>query len=161
MSISVNFELPNEKNLEFIAQHMREADIAEITASCGFAVRQALKSSVRLSDWCFVLTFEEEPVAVIGLVRSELNPSLGSPWMLGTDSIDKHPAAFFKTLKYVIGVMLCMCSYLGNFVHAKNEKSVRFLSHIGFILDEPKPFGTSGELFHKFYIGETQCALTQ
>ena len=152
MSVSVKFTAPTEEVLQFIADNMRQADIEEVAASHGHTPIQALCEGVKISDSCVVAIANDEPVAVFGLVRGCVLSGYGTPWALGTDSLFEYKKSFMKWSRVLLAMMLNEFDHLENFVHVKNQQSVRWLKWLGFQFEEPQPYGLKRELFMKFYL---------
>jgi len=127
MSTSVEFAPADQQSLEHIAQNMRQADIEEILASSYMDPLTSLMWSKAISDYCSIMKINGTPIAVFGLVRDNALCGDGSPWLLGTNEIDRHPKSYLKASKQIVAEMLKVCPKLSNYVHAKNEASVRYL----------------------------------
>lgn len=140
--------------VEEIARNMRQADIEEIWASDNYTPLEALMSSWKLSKYSVVITINDEPCVMMGLVVRDMLSGNGIPWMLGTDTALKFKKKFFTEVPEVMNQMLNVCPRLYNYVHCKNTASIKWLKWIGFTLCDPEPYGREKELFHKFYIGE-------
>ena len=147
---------PVESNMLHIAQHMRHADQVEVMASHGQTPRQAIFSSVKLSNFCTIATLEDDtPFAVFGLVLGSCVSGKGSPWLLGTDDIDRNVREFVEYSRQIVGEMQERCKYLENYVHCDNRKSIRWLKAMGFTVSpSPIRYGVAGELFYHFHSGE-------
>lgn len=152
MLTSVEFVKPTPELVEHVAANMRQADQDEIWASSNALPLPGLIESLRLSHFSSVAVINGEPIAVFGLVITQILGGVGVPWLLGTNAIDKHFRIFVRQAFILVDEMSRKCSTLVNYVHAENLKSVKLLKAVGFTVDEPAPFGVEGELFHKFYM---------
>lgn len=150
--MAVEYLEPTVELVEEIARNMRQADIDEAWASDNLEPLPALMKSWKMSDYSVVISIDGEACVMIGLVRHDLLSGNGVPWMLGTDASLKHKKRFFTEVPDVIADMLKVCSKLYNYVHCKNRVSVRWLKTLGFIFEDPAPYGCEQELFQKFYI---------
>ena len=131
---------------------MRQADVEEIWASDNYTPLEALMSSWKMSKYSVVITINDEPCVMMGLVIRDMLSGNGIPWMLGTDTALKYKKKFFTEVPDVMTQMLSVCPRLYNYVHSKNKVSIKWLKWIGFTLCDPEPYGCEKELFHKFYI---------
>ena len=52
----------------YLAQHLREADKAEVMASCGSGPLEAVESSRLASKSCFPVLFKGHPALIIGVL---------------------------------------------------------------------------------------------
>jgi len=155
MWVTVKYVKPTVELVEEIARNMRQADVEEVWASDNFTPLEALMSSWKMSEYTVVITINDEPCVMMGLVIRDILSGNGIPWMLGTDTALKYKKKFFTEVPDVMTQMLSICPRLYNYVHSKNEVSIKWLKWIGFILCDPEPYGCEKELFHKFYIERT------
>lgn len=151
--MQVDFIKPNSKDIQYIAQNMRDQDVTEVYASGGYTPIDALNQSLECSTLSSIALINDEPCAALGLVIPSLLGGIGIPWLLGTEKVVQNKKVFMKETKSGILDMLTLCDKLVNYVHKENTVSVRWLKYMGFTLYEPEPFGIYGELFHKFELG--------
>lgn len=138
-------------DLSYIADNMRPADVAEVWASGRNDPWQALVYSVKLSDWCRILTINGDILGVIGIVVEERLGGAGVPWFLGTDNVRKHAKTFVAISGTLVGILHTYAPLLVNYVHAENEDAIRYLEHIGFeVSRKAEKVGAGGEEFFKF-----------
>ena len=160
MSISVNTWKVPESSIVHVASNMRQADIDELWASQKVSPEHGLRASIIMSDYASPMIVNELVVGIFGLVISDGIIADGVPWFLGTNEVDENPVGFIKASKNIIQVMQQWCPGLMNYVHADNEKSIRFLKKMGFsVYDQPEPVGVDGQLFYKFEKGIDRCAI--
>ncbi len=152
MSAEVKFVEPTDELVEFIAVNMRQADADEVWASHHHLPYEALMSSWDLSHSAVVVTVNDEPCVMMGLVIRDILAGSGVPWMLGTEGALKYKRNFLTQVPAVIDEMLSVCPRLFNYVHVENKTSVKWLKRIGFTLDDSKPYGVARESFHKFHL---------
>lgn len=134
----------------YVAENMRQADVAEVYAAAGDSPMSALCKSVEMSDDpVTVASPEGVPLVIFGTVQRSLLTGVGIPWLLGCDEALKHKRGFAKYAPKIVELMLEDYEYLENYVHMKNRVSVRWLKRLGFKMDEPIRF-PSGERFIHF-----------
>lgn len=150
--MGIKFIEPTKEAIEIIAADMRQADIDEIWASHHYTPVEALMEGWKDSYLSAIVTIEDEPCVMLGLVIHDILSGSGVPWLLGTENVLKHKREFVRQVPAVIDMMLDICPKLTNFVHVENRASVRWLKRIGFILDDPLPYGCENELFHRFHL---------
>lgn len=148
----IEYLKPDINLVKNIASNMRQADIDEVWASHNQEPLEALLAVWDMSDYSVVISIDNEPCVMIGLVIRDMLSGNGIPWMLGTDAALKHKKRFFTEVPNVIKEMLFLCSKLHNYVHCKNVESIKWLKWIGFKFCDPEPYGCEQELFHKFYL---------
>lgn len=152
---SVSFRPLQSGDIGHIAANLREADRQELLASRGeMTPADAIARAVLLSSHCWVVTAHDgEPVAIFGAAPVSLIESVGSPWFLSTERAYEYPRALVIEGRRYLSRMRETYSHLYNYVDARNDRSIRWLSRIGFKLHEPTPYGAARLPFHKFEIG--------
>lgn len=151
----VEFKKPTPELIQYIADNMRQADIDEVTAASNVTPLQAIEGGVEVSSFSSVAVIDGDVVAIMGVVKNSTLTDNGIPWLLGTDNIVKHRREFLDASPSVLEAMTDVCPNLVNHVYVKNTVSIRWLKWLGFKIEEAKPFGVNGELFHKFTIGDS------
>lgn len=149
----VKLERPTSAAMLYIADHMRQADVAEIWASNMNTPIEALRQGLKASKLTAIVTIDDTPCVMLGLTESCILTGAGVPWLLGTDLALKHRSQFMKLAPPVIAEMMTVCPYLYNYVHCDNKVSINWLSRLGFTIEDAQPYGVNGELFHKFHKG--------
>jgi hypothetical protein len=150
--VEVKFIKPTNELIKAIAGDIRQADADEVWASNHHTPMEALVNGLKMSHSAAVVTVNDEPCVMMGLVMRDLLSGVGVPWMLGTEGALKYKREFLIQVPAVINEMLTVCPRLFNYVHAKNSVSIQWLKRIGFTLGDPVPHGCEGELFHKFHL---------
>ena len=139
-----------EGDIAILVRNMREHDKQEVNAATNMGIRNAVKTSVNLSSYSKTGLVNDELVCMWGVCPISLLSSSGSPWMLGTDLIEKKQRVFLRRSKPWLNDIRKDYKYLENFVDARNVLSVKWLKWLGFEMDEAEPYGIHGEPFHKF-----------
>ncbi len=150
--MEVKFVEPSIDLIDLIAKDMRQADVSEIWASDHYTPKEALVTGLDISHKSVVITIDNEPVVIIGLVIKDILPGVGVPWMLGTNNCIKYKRYFITLVPAIINEMLDVCPKLFNYVHINNKVSIQWLKRIGFSFDKAEPYGCDNELFYKFHL---------
>lgn len=129
---------------------MRPADFAECVAYGQPCVREGVRESVSESLHAWTARADGELVCCFGVASLSFMTGVGSPWLLGTEALDRHPRALMSRAREYLPFMLGIFPHLINFVHVSNTRSIRWLVRLGFTLHDPQPYGARGELFHRF-----------
>ena len=129
---------------------MRKHDVQEVNAATRMGVRNAVETSVNLSTYAKTGLVNDELVCMWGVCPISLISSSGSPWMLGTDLIEKKQRIFLRRSKPWLEDIKKDYKTLENHVDERNTLSVRWLKWLGFEMKKAEPYGVNGELFHKF-----------
>lgn len=137
-------------DIEHIAQHMREADVAEVRAGAHEPL-DALTVSVERSAVTWCATVNGVPAALFGVapMGSVLDPR-GAPWFLGTDAVPRSRRALASLTPRYITQMLDAFPHLINCVHSRNTVAVEWLEHVGFTLGDTFDHPVTGEPFTVF-----------
>lgn len=143
---------PTDEGVRHIAETMREHDRREIWLAARETPLSSLQKGVKISDRIAMLVIDDEPCSIFGLVVNDILTGHGTPWLLSSESILNHKREFLLQSPVVLDEMLNMCETLVNYVHVENEFSIRWLNRIGFVLDDPSPYGACGAMFHKFHM---------
>lgn len=93
-----------------------------------------------------------EPVALFGVGALSLLQGVGTPWLLGTDRMWRHPRTLVVEGRRYLSTMRSLYPHLVNYVDARNDASIRWLKRLGFTLHDPAPYGAMGLPFHKFEV---------
>ncbi len=136
-------------DVQILYANLRPSDLAECRAYGG-DILAGIESSVRRSMLCWTSFADGELGAIMGVAPVSVMGGIGSPWMLGTPVLDKHHRILVRRTPDYIARMLRAFPHLVNFVHARNDSSVRWLRRLGFTLHEAQPMGPLGEPFRLF-----------
>lgn len=149
-------------DVEFVAANMRQADRDEIWASYFSTPHEALTRAMKISEKCWTLVCDGEPVAMFGVARRGMLSNVGSPWLLGTDKVKKYTPAFLRLSPIYVSKMMEGFVRLENYVDFRNKLSIRWLQWMGFELGELVPGLILGVKFYRFYMETpTKCANPQ
>jgi hypothetical protein len=157
--MSVQYRMANADDAAALYQRLREADRRELELSSGPDVLLTLTRSVDASEVCMCAEDEEGIVCIWGIART---PEGGSVWMLGADSLQKYQRLLVSDTKPWVHQMLPHYGLLGNYVHAENTKSIRWLKMLGFtFLPEIPDYGVGKAPFLPFYLQDPSCVNQQ
>lgn len=134
-------------HIAHIAENMRPDDVAECRAF-GRSPRSALEGALGASLWALT-AFDEEPVAMLGVVSKSMLDGVGVPWMLGTEEVYSNGRALLSLAPPVIAEMQGTFDMLENVVSARNDRAIRFLRWSGFEIGDA-PIDVGGETFLRF-----------
>lgn len=148
---AVEFRAPTPADITWLAEHMRDQDVAEMHAGGHHNLHQIVRAGVERSVWSRAALIDGEVAAIFGVapLLTMLDPR-GVPWMLGTDLVPRNRRTLARHSAPYIHQMLRTFPHLLNLVHAKNTVAVRWLTRVGFTLRDPQPHGPVGEMFHLF-----------
>jgi len=94
-----------------------------------------------------------EVIALFGVAGASLlgeHGPVGSPWLLGSDKLDRHAKTLVRAGKKYVGLIHEKYPYLANYVDKRNTISKRWLRRLGFTIHPPIPRGPMGMMFHRF-----------
>jgi hypothetical protein len=122
-----------DEHLVFLSDNLRKQDLIEINCSHPNGnVLDLIRTSVSVSDEVMVALKDETPIAVFGVSKL---PVGGCPWLLGTDELAKHPKMVVSISKPMVERWLKTYGFLTNFVHIDNKISIRWLTSLGFKIE--------------------------
>ncbi len=133
-----------------MAPRLRAADAAEVLAAGGFDAYAAVAKSIEASgERAWAVRFDGELACCFGLVDvGQVLDPVGVIWLLGTDTLTRHPRAFVRTCREVLPFLQGEHRALVNMVDARYTAALRWLSALGFEVHPASPFGASGLPFH-------------
>lgn len=149
----IEFIKPVNYLIEIMAQNMRRSDKVEVMASHGHTPLEALIYSFNQSDYLAMAISEGVPISMLGVSTSNIITGLGHPWLLSSNELFNHKEYLFEIGPVVIADMVAVCPRLVNYVHHENKTSIKWLKSLGFIIEDPEPYGVKGDPFHKFHMG--------
>jgi hypothetical protein len=133
-----------------MARHMREADAREVWYQAAMKPEDALLLSLRDSEVSMTahIKGKESPLLMFGLgMMRGFFDRKQSIWLLGTERIDDIPVTFLRQ-SFAQMQRICAGKRVYNYVHAENEKSLRWLKALGFTIMEAEPYGWLNKPFH-------------
>lgn len=133
-----------------LAPRLRAADRAEVWASHRATPFEALDCSVRWSDDARAGLVDGVVMCLWGVVPLSLIGRVGSPWMLASDDLERHPRLFLRRCRDVVAEMQAPYRLLTNHVDARNRLSIRWLRWLGFEIGPAEPWGFDRLPFHRF-----------
>ncbi|MGA2937286.1 MAG: hypothetical protein ABSF52_09340 [Syntrophobacteraceae bacterium] len=138
-------------HLFWLANNMSQADREEVAAAVGMGPYRALKDSLERSAVAWTGLMNDEPVCMWGVTPLDILGGIGSPWLLGTDQVQKYGFTFLRECKRRLPAMLELFPVLANYVDARHGRAIRWLKWLGFKFDpEPAPYGIWNMPFFRF-----------
>lgn len=144
-------EATREHALE-LAGRMRAEDAAEVLASGGYSPIEALEAAMAHSTISGTLLIRGEVAAMFGLSAMPDDPSVGVPWLLTGEPVQRSPKAFFKACRPVLDLMLEHFPVLYQQVDSRYGAAKRWLKRLGFEIQPAAPFGVAGLPFHPVFL---------
>ena len=124
-----------------MAPWLREADRLELKAHGQKDSYKALVASVRASDKCYTVWIDEEPAAIFGVATIDVDPRVGSIWLLGTPKIETIKIQFLRESRRWLEDVSQGYDLLTNVVHQDNDLHIRWLRWLGMsFLNHQPPF---------------------
>lgn len=130
----IEFRNTTIQDVEYVAKHMRMADVKEVMA-LGRTPHQSLEEGLTRSLMCVSACENDVPFIIYGMVPDSLTGDSAIIWALGTTV---RPAkAFIEYAPKIIDQMHSMYPLLYNYVHCDNIISIRWLKRLGFEFEKP------------------------
>lgn len=148
----VNVEITDsvEAHAKHIGARLRLHDRLEMEA-LGKDPAQSVIDSYHYPGRCWTVIIDGEPAIMFGVSSPSVMSDLGIPWLLGTDAVERVSRRFIRDSQLWVEELMEGKAILKNIVDARNLRSIAWLKLLGFTIEEPKPLGVNGELFHPFY----------
>lgn len=116
-----------------IAGRMREWDRTEC-AALGRSPKEGLRIGLRTSAKPVTILIDGRPEAMLGVVTNSLLDRSGTIWMLATDEIYRRKRELVTFGPLIVDELIQGYREVGNVVAVENEKAVRFMRRLGFIV---------------------------
>lgn len=129
---------------------MCKPDMEEVWAAGHLTPREATRSSLLVSRDAWTGLADGQVVCMFGVGSPMICSTVGVPWLLATDQLQKHARPFLRRNRKMVRRMMGSYSILRNFVDARNTTSIRWLKWLGFKVLPPEPFGVDSLPFHPF-----------
>lgn len=133
-----------------LIRNLRQADKEELEALDDIHPFISIINSIKVSDMCWTARVDGKLMAIFGVAPVNLLASEGRPWLIGTPLVDSKPKIFLENCENYIDLMADRYETMHNYVDARNVKSIRWLSWLGFEISEEEPYGKYGMPFHRF-----------
>lgn len=138
------------EHVERVAATMRADDRAEVLAWSGRDPASALSYSLQCSALSWTGLIDGTPAAMFGVGAPTLLAVEASPWFLAADSVEGLPPRLFARMSREWVRRMRVFPVLANWSDARNERSHRWLSWLGFEFGEARPLGVAGLPFRPF-----------
>ncbi len=146
------------EDAEALSLFLRLSDYLEIWRAEGSRPDVSLGAALDHSARAWTVTDGEGEILFMAGV-CPVGPSLAVPWLMGTAAVDQHPVAFTRAAKKLLREMLSFGT-LVNYADALNDRSIRWLSKLGFTVSgETAGLGPGASPFHPFFMRNAECAL--
>ncbi|WP_164114833.1 hypothetical protein [Stenotrophomonas maltophilia] len=132
-----------------LARNLRDQDRREIVALTDESMTSVVETSVAASDKCYTWTNEGRVVAIFGVAATDI-PEIGCTWMLATDELVTEKDFMFSFGTQFVDEFNSMYPVLENYILPDNYVCLKWLERMGFVFDEPEPFGPHGVPFVRF-----------
>jgi len=132
--------------------HVRQADIDEFLAINGSTPEQVLLTGLKISTFACAGLINGRVVTIFGVAPGSMIGGTGTPWLVGTDDLERYQRTFLRRCRNVVNAMLSVYPYLENYVDERNHVAKAWLHWLGFRLEDAAPFGTAGLNFHRFHL---------
>lgn len=140
-----------------LAPNLRQSDIDEIQASHGILdPLTALEKGMLASAQSWSILDGDDTIAMFGVCSESFLSSRGVVWMLARD-MKPHAKQLLSRAPQFISLLGAGYESIYNYVDARNDQAIRFLSHMGFDIHPPLPHGLAGLPFHKFNMRCIAC----
>ena len=116
-----------------IDNRMREMEALECQIE-GHSPKEELRAGLRSSLCAFTVKIDGRPEAMFGVTTTDFIYGEGRIWLLGTDVAGRNGKALVRLGRRYVAAIFDHYSLLHNRVHADNEKAIRWLARLGFVI---------------------------
>lgn len=122
------------RHINRIANNMAAIDRVEC-AVFGHTPKEALRFALITSPIAWTVLLDGEPVAMLGANTVSLIEGHGRPWALLTDvAREKLNVTIHRLGQRYTEAIHKQYQFLHNWVHADNDKAIRWLSRLGYVV---------------------------
>lgn len=114
-----------------IARRMRAIDQLECR-TMGHDPKQALRVGLMASTIAWTVMIDGRPEAMMGATPVSVAGGQGRPWLLMTDVAGRQAVTLVRLGRVYTAAMHRQYTFLENWVHADNHKTIRWLSRLGY-----------------------------
>ena len=119
-----------------VGRNLRQEDRDELWELSRITGVAAAKRSVELSTEAYVAYDGQIPIAIFGASIPAIG-EYGVPWFLGTRGVDRCARDYLEMGHKFVAHLFTRCEELENMASVKNERTLAFLSRLGFDIGEP------------------------
>jgi hypothetical protein len=139
-----------KEDVDFVIRNIREADKRELEDVSGLNYKDTLKEIYLISENAWTGLVDDEVVAIFGVQMVSYLTGRGVPWLISTKGVEKYSITFLRHSKPVLKKITGHCRQLVNFVDDRNKLAKLWLQWLGFVLDDPIPYGAKSLPFRPF-----------
>ena len=124
----IKFRPPTDEDIYQLGQQLRQQDLEELAVSCQLSPDEAVLQSVLASDpeFLFAAHINNQLICIGGC------STIGVPWLLGTDLLNTVAYSLTRKARTEVQRMLAKYGVLQNVIDARQHKTRRWLSALGF-----------------------------
>ncbi|MEK9753365.1 MAG: hypothetical protein VW338_09160 [Rhodospirillaceae bacterium] len=133
-----------------LAPRLRLADAREIWAANKSTPHRGLLASMRRTRQPWAGLADGRCECIFGVAPLAVVSPAGSPWLLGSDEIERHATRFLRMSQRYIAAIRHDYRLLVNYVDSRNTAAIQWLNWLGFDIMAAEPYGPFGVPFHRF-----------
>lgn len=149
----MNWSDPTPAKVQRIARRLRYQDRLEVLYSHGYTAESAVHESWRMASICRCIDADDGRSVGICGVGGDRGDII---WLLATDELlagANDRRQFLREGRRWVDSLFQQhgFQFLENWALASNVTTLRWLQHLGFTIDTPRPMGRSCQLFCHFW----------
>lgn len=138
------------EHIALLSPVVRAADVAELQAAAHVTPEECMALGLRISTRAWTGFVDGQPCCMWGVSPVSVVGGIGAPWMVTTTHLERHEMAFLRRCRRYLVEMVRQYRHLVNYVDARNEAAIRWLTWLGFTMHDPAPYGPDGVAFRRF-----------
>lgn len=133
-----------------LAKNLRPTDIREIQSTSMTKPLIAIHRCIHRSQFCYTGLIDGKIAFIGGVTETGYLSDKRSPWLLGTDLLEKNYVTFLRYCKFRMPYIKQYWPNLENYIDARSTATIRWLKWLGFTIHEAEPYGILRRPFHRF-----------
>jgi len=148
----IDVRIANEQDAIYISNNMRVADQDEFYKVTGDhdAIKSIMLGIQAKNSITYCFLSNGIPMAIAGIIDKQ---DFKIVWACGTDEVTKNGRSFIVETKRLLKKHHSDFKPYLNYVDCENKNAIRYLKHVGFVINDPIPYGKLGCKFHPFIWG--------
>lgn len=158
--VQVETRVPIEADIVNLVRNLSKEDRDELLIQ-GVEPEWAIRHSIEISEECIAIFGDGTLACITGVnVAEGLSPE-ASPWLLGTDFMQRYPRQVLSISKVLLNRWKARYPFMFNFVDARHKRAIMWLRHLGASAELIPEHGPYKKPFYRFTFGVDPCALQQ
>lgn len=158
--VQVEARAPTEQDILELVENLSKEDRAELLIQ-GVDPEWGVRHSIAGSVECVAVRGDGVLACITGIVPCEGLAEYASPWLLGTEFMQRYPRQVLRYSKLLLARWAPQYPFMFNYVDARYERAILWLRHLGASEEFLPEHGPYKKPFYLFKFGDDSCASQQ